>query len=116
MKLFEAFRNPAKRYARELGPWLRKSFGSSQFYAPGQILRGVKELRLDARFIVFGYAAFLSKADFEETKENLPVQFSYDEARAKFERFITPRTPSSASGGESTITLSDLSGWDVHSN
>jgi hypothetical protein len=60
--LFKLWKNrAAKRYARKLPRGLRKGWGKSRSYTPGQIQATVKALKLDPRFIVFGYAAFLSE-------------------------------------------------------
>jgi hypothetical protein len=118
MNLFGLFRNPAKRYARELGPWLRKSYGSSAHYTEGQIRRGVGELRLKQRFIALGYAAFMDEADFEALHDKMPVRLSYQDARAQFERFRPPPSKSWPPGaGPFTVDPSDVAaGMDFHSN
>jgi hypothetical protein len=116
MSLFGLFDNPAKRYARELGPWLGKSYGSSARYTEGQIRRGVGELRLKRRFIVLGYAAFMDEADFEALYDKMPVRLSYQDARARFARFA-PSNPWSTGAGPSMVDPGEVaSGMDFHSN
>jgi hypothetical protein len=116
MTLFDIFDNPAKRYARELGPWLRKSYGSSAHYTEGQIRRGVGELRLKQRFIALGYAAFMDEADFEALQDKMPVRLSYEDARARFARFA-PSTPWSTGAGPSMVDPGEVaSGMDFHWN
>jgi hypothetical protein len=102
------FGRPAKRYARELGPWLLKSHGSSPLYTEAQIPRGLLELRLDARYIAFGFAAFLGAKGFNALRETLPIKLSYDEAIAEFRRFLRPAGVSSSDAGESTVDPSDV--------
>jgi hypothetical protein len=118
MNLFGLFRNPAKRYARELGPWLRKSYGPSSDYTEGQIRRGVLELRLDEQFIGLGYAGFMKQETFESFSDRMPVKFSYEEARAKLERFAKAPVNEWPSGaGESMVSTSEVAaGMDFHSN
>ena len=116
MNLFHIFNNQAKRYARELGPWLRKSYGSSSHYTEGQIRRGVGELRLKQRFIALGYAAFMGEADFEALHDKMPVKLSYQDARVRFARFA-PSNPRSTGAGPSMVDPGEVaSGMDFHSN
>jgi hypothetical protein len=77
----------AKRYARRLPGALRKGWGRSASYTPGQVQAAVKILRLDPRFIVFGYAAFLSEEAFAEIYANGPPLVSRESARETFHRF-----------------------------
>jgi len=113
--MFGIFANPAKRYARELGPWLVKSYGRSSDYTEGQVRRGVRELRLDPRYIAFGYAAFMKEEAFEALRDRMPVKFPYQEARARFARFVRRSPDSSLTAGESTIDPSDVAlGLDFH--
>lgn len=118
MNLFNIFNNPAKRYARELGPWLQKSYGSSPHYTEGQIRRGVRELRLRERFIALGYAAFMDEEAYQAQRDEMPVGLSYQDARTQFERFRpTPSKPWPPGAGPFTVDPSDVAaGMDFHSN
>jgi hypothetical protein len=78
----------AKRYARQLPAALRKGWGRLASYTPGQIQAAVKTLRLDPRFIIFGYAAFLSEETFAEVYANTPPPLSRESARHTLHRFI----------------------------
>lgn len=80
----------ARRYARELAPWLERSYGASDSYAPPQIRAGVKELKLDPAFIAIGYAAFLPEEEFDALRPETADRLAYAEARALFERFRPP--------------------------
>jgi hypothetical protein len=75
-------RRAAKAYAERLGPWLARSFGASGAYTAAQIRRGIEVLHLDANYVAFGYAAFLSAAEYEQHTARLPVRLSYGQARA----------------------------------
>lgn len=88
----------AKRYARELPRQLVRSFGGgSKHYTAAQIRKAVEKLRLDDRFIAFGYAAFLPEEAFGNTVAEMPIAISYDEARALLAGF-KPSVPYSVSG------------------
>jgi hypothetical protein len=56
-------RRAAKAYATALG--------TSAAYKQGQIERGIRELRLDPDYALFGYALFLDRAAFEEARAAL---------------------------------------------
>ena len=74
-------RRAARAYVYKLGPWLRRSYGASQTYTAGQIERGARDLRLDRRYIVFGYAVFLDAAAFESMIGKLPEPTTLAAAR-----------------------------------
>ena len=82
-------RRAAKRYAGKLGARLVRSFGASETYTPGQIDRGVRELKLDARYIAFGYAVFLDEETFNDLAPALPVTLRYEEARSIVRRYAS---------------------------
>jgi hypothetical protein len=75
-------RRAARAYATKLGPWLAQSFGAAAAYAPAQIRRGIEVLHLDATYVAFGYAAFLSRKDYDHLASRLPVRLGYGRARA----------------------------------
>jgi hypothetical protein len=75
-------RRAARAYATKLGPWLARSFGAAATYAPAQIRRGIEVLHLDAQYVAFGYAAFLSRRDYDPLLSRLPVRLGYGQARA----------------------------------
>src|SRR5262245_53615516 len=54
----------ARRYARRLGPQLRRDYGGGTDYTAGQIRTAVKKCRLPARYIKLGYAAFMDEETF----------------------------------------------------
>jgi hypothetical protein len=80
-------RRAAKQYARRLGPHLRRTYGLSDTYTPGQIRNGIDRLRLDSTYVVLGYAAFLDKDSFTTLASDMPVAVPFDQARALVERF-----------------------------
>jgi hypothetical protein len=75
-------RRAARAYATKLGPWLAQCFGTAVTYAPAQIRRGIEVLHLDARYVAFGYAAFLARKDYDPLVSRLPVRLGYGQARA----------------------------------
>jgi hypothetical protein len=97
-------RRAAKAYATRLGPWLRRAFGTSATYKQGQIERGIRELRLDPDYALFGYALFLDRASFEALLGALPDPAGFEEARAALMRELgQPLTSAAGSAG---------SGWE----
>src|SRR5262247_3678245 len=70
-------RRAARAYATKLGPWLANSFGAAAAYTQAQIRRGIEVLNLDAQYVAFGYAAFLSRKDYDALASRLPVPLSY---------------------------------------
>ena len=80
-------RRAARAYATKLGPWLANSFGAAAAYTQAQIRRGIEVLHLDAQYVAFGYAAFLSRKDYDPLVSRLPVPLSYGQARALLLRY-----------------------------
>jgi len=80
-------RRAARAYATKLGSWLAESFGAAATYTPAQIRRGIEMLHLDAEYVAFGYAAFLSRKDYDPLAARLPVRLSYGQARALLLRY-----------------------------
>jgi hypothetical protein len=80
-------RRAARAYAERLGPWLARAFGASSAYTPAQIRRGIEVLHLDATYVAFGYAAFLSRKEYDPLVSRLPVRLSYGQARALLLRY-----------------------------
>jgi hypothetical protein len=76
-------RRAARAYATKLGPWLAESFGAATTYTPAQIRRGIEVLNLDAQYVAFGYAAFLSRKDYDPLVSRLPVPLSYGQAHPR---------------------------------
>jgi hypothetical protein len=79
----------ARRYARRLPGALRKGWGGSASYTFGQIQSAVRALRLDPRFIAFGYAAFLSEEAFAEVYGDTRPPIPREAAREAFVRFAS---------------------------
>jgi hypothetical protein len=82
-----------------LGPWLRGAFGASATYKQGQIERGIRELRLDPDYALFGYALFLDRAAFDALLGALPNRAAFEEARAALLRELGQRPQFDASAG-----------------
>jgi hypothetical protein len=93
-------RRAAKAYATRLGPWLRRAFGTSATYKQGQIERGIRELRLDPDYALFGYALFLDRAAFDALLGALPDRAAFEQARAALMRELgqPPKSHASPSG------------------
>src|SRR5262245_21207909 len=92
-------RRAAKAYATRLGPWLRRAFGTSLTYKQGQIEHGIRELRLDPDYALFGYALFLDRATFEALLGALPDRAAFEEARTALMRELGWRPQFDSSPG-----------------
>jgi uncharacterized protein DUF6559 len=92
-------RRAAKAYVTRLGPRLRGAFGTSATYKQGQIERGIRELRLDPDYALFGYALFLDRAAFDALLGALPNRAAFEEARAALLRVLGQRPQFDASAG-----------------
>jgi hypothetical protein len=77
-----------KKYARQLGPRLRRDYGASEHYTPGQIKAAITSCQLPPRYISFGYAAFMSEDAFRK----FGIAGDYHSLRLLFLRHV----PSSA--------------------
>ncbi|MGH6931381.1 MAG: DUF6559 family protein [Dongiaceae bacterium] len=74
-------RRAARAYGRNLGRWLKQAYGASKTYTAPQIERGIKELKLNPRYAVFGHAIFLEKEKFDLVASRLPMFIDYEKAR-----------------------------------
>jgi hypothetical protein len=54
----------ARRYARRLGPQLRRDYGGGREYTAAQIRTAAQKCRLPARHRKLGYAAFMTEDAF----------------------------------------------------
>jgi len=73
-----------KSYAGKLRPRLEHDYGRSETYSDRQIRHAVAVTKLNPKFIVLGYGAFLPKARFDELKPTMPIKLEYEEARILF--------------------------------
>ena len=73
----------ARRYARRLGPRLRRDYGGGGEYTAGQIRTARQKCRLPLRYINLGYAAFMDEETFRSVadKEDWP---SYESLRSLY--------------------------------
>jgi hypothetical protein len=78
----------AKEYALKLPKRLKDGWGFSEYYTPGQISVSVKKLGLDPNYIALGYARFLPENQFNQLRSEMPIQLSYEDARAAFIRYV----------------------------
>jgi hypothetical protein len=79
-------RRATRDYVFKLGPWLQQAYGASRFYEPAQIERGVRELKLDPKLILFGYAVFLEPAAFATAIGAVEDPSVMEEAKAALRR------------------------------
>jgi len=100
-------RRAVKPYAGRLGPYLQRAYGAAEHYSAGQIRTGVGRLRLNPRFIVFGYAAFLPEDQYVSAALNAPIRLSYAHARELFERFRPPKSVGGSNYYESGLGMAD---------
>lgn len=57
-------RSAARRYARSLGPRLRRDYGAGVHYTPGQIRTAAAKCKLPTAYLSIGFAAFLPEVAF----------------------------------------------------
>jgi hypothetical protein len=107
-------RRAAKAYVTRLGPWLRSAFGTSATYKQGQIERGIRELRLDPAYALFGYALFLDRAASDALLGALPNRAAFEEARAALLRELGQRPQFDASAGGAGEDWPDGHGGHTH--
>jgi hypothetical protein len=98
-------RHAVKQYASRLGAYLQHAYGASECYSAGQIRAGVSRLRLNPRYIVLGYAEFLSEDVFASLATEMPIPMGYWEARKAFERLKPPSMLSASGNPETTIPI-----------
>jgi hypothetical protein len=82
-------RRAAKQYARRLGPHLRRAYGAAEYYTAPQIRAAVPKLGLKSRYIVLGYAAFLSDEEFASRANEMPISSPASSPPAASELRIT---------------------------
>ena len=87
-------RGAARNYARRLPPQLRKDYGASATYTPVQIAASAFRAKLPQEYIMFGYAAFLTKEAFEALKDFQSL-FGYEELRLILGRYALHRAADS---------------------
>ena len=74
-----------RKYARLLGPRLRRDYGASEHYTIGQISAAVKKCGLPLGHIAFGYAAFLPEETFKQTAGGVG---DYQSLRRFYQRYV----------------------------
>jgi hypothetical protein len=93
-------RSAARKYARRLGPRLRRDYGASEHYTPGQIKAAITSCQLPPRYISFGYAAFMSEDAFQK----LGIEGDYHSLRLLFHKHVPPAAiPTSRFAPESSF-------------
>lgn len=74
-------RRAIKRYAKKLGPVLKKRYGKSKHYTQGQIQTAVTKRRLSHNHISYAYAMYMDKPSFNKLHEELGKECDYDSMR-----------------------------------
>jgi hypothetical protein len=83
----------AKQYARRLPRALAEGWGGSKFYTRPQIETAVRSIRLNPRYIVLAYAAYLPEDQFEDVLPSAPLWLTYREARELFRDWLPRHSP-----------------------
>ena len=78
----------ARQYAHRLPRALAEGWGGSKFYTRLQIETAVGSIRLDPRYIVLAYAAYLPEDQFEEAMASAPLWLPYPIARELFRSWL----------------------------
>ncbi|ESQ78254.1 DUF6559 family protein [Asticcacaulis sp. YBE204] len=88
MGWFERFRlrRAVRRYARYVPAALRKGWGKSEFYTPGQVESVLNALKMTDGYQDLARAVFLTETDFLEASDG-NLNLSYDEIRDLFFSF-----------------------------
>jgi Family of unknown function (DUF6559) len=78
--LFENYRKrrAIKKIARKLPPYLRRSYGKSKQYSPGQVRTAMDQTGCNVTCIYFGYAMFCSVGDFNQVHADMGEQCDYE--------------------------------------
>lgn len=74
-------RRAIKKYAKKLGPVLKKRYGKSKHYTPGQIKTATTKARLSHDHICYAYAMYMDKANFDTLHEELGKECNYNDMR-----------------------------------
>lgn len=74
-------RRNIKKYARKLGPLLKRRYGRSRFYSAKQIRTTVHSAGLPVQPICYGYAMFMDREDFDILHRELGETCNYDAMR-----------------------------------
>jgi hypothetical protein len=84
-------RRAARKYARLLGPQLRKDYGGDAHFTAGQVRTAVRRTALPERYLAIGYAAFMSEEEFKKTMGDVS-EAQYVPLRSVFLRYVGLRT------------------------
>ena|SRR5712691_5846127 len=97
----------ARRYARRLGPQLRRDYGGGADYTVGQIRAAVKKCHLPVRHIKLGFAAFMDEATFRRVadKRDWPA---YEALRSLYFEWLPGRSYAEVSSPPENVGI-DLS-------
>ncbi|HEY1612927.1 MAG TPA: DUF6559 family protein [Rhizomicrobium sp.] len=101
--MFAAYRKrrALKRYAQELPPRLQRDYGGREYFTRAQIDVAVRKLRLDPKLVVYAYALFLARDEYQALHgATLPA---YSDARAELLQYVTARAASAHNFNESGL-------------
>jgi|GEM_PF-1778405 len=101
-------RRAIKKYAKKLGPTLKKNYGRSKYYSPGQIKTAATKAKLSISHIDVGYAMYLEKNKFETLHQELGKQCNYDDIRTEIGNLCF--------SGDNTFTTSDTMSYGGYSS
>jgi len=81
--MFERIRKhyALKAYARKLGPLLKKRYGRSKVYTPGQVRTTVEFGGLDPHYLYYGYAMFCQEKQFQQLANEAREDFDFQGLR-----------------------------------
>ena len=87
---------------------LSQSYGRNETYTIDQIRVSYKRLKLDSSLLVFAYATFLTREDFEDVKSREEVTGEYEEIRTLiFDKYLVFSIGSTGGGGENLSEVSN---------
>lgn len=101
-------RRAIKKYAKKLGPTLKKKYGRSNYYSPGQIKTAASNANLSISHICVGYAMYMEKDAFDKLHQEMGEQCSYEGIRTEIGNLCF--------SGDNSFTTSDTMTYGVDSS
>ncbi len=93
-------RRAIKKYAKKLGPILKRDYGKSIHYTPGQIRAATTKAKLSHNHICYAYAMYMDKTNFEHLHQELNKDCDYNGMRTEIGNLCF--------SGENTFTTTDV--------
>jgi hypothetical protein len=89
-----------RRYAKSLGPELRKRYGRAQYYTPAQVKRVAEERRYNMDLLCYALCMYCGRTEFDTYHRATGEPCDYDAMRGEVaERFF---------GGDASFTALDV--------